>query len=90
MTTPDFEAPILNDVSFTLLAFSPKIARNNFSSGDKTVSLFGVTFPTNISPPFTLAPTYTIPTSSSFESADSLTFGISAVTSSAPSFVSLA
>jgi hypothetical protein len=90
MTTPDFEAPILKEVSLTLLAFSPKIARNNFSSGERTVSLLGVTFPTRISPPFTRAPTYTIPTSSSFDSADSLTLGISAVTSSAPRFVSQA
>ena len=57
ITTPDFDAPIRNEESLTLLAFSPKIARNNFSSGESTVSLFGVTLPTRISPPLTRAPT---------------------------------
>ena len=45
------------DESLTSVAFSPKIDRNNFSSGLDDVSLFGVTLPTKISPGFTSAPT---------------------------------
>jgi DNA-directed RNA polymerase subunit beta len=107
ITTPDFDAPIRNEESLTLLAFSPKIARvidvqvftrdsiekdaraksidesrlakirkdiddefgiidgdifrrirlKHFSSGERTISLLGVTLPTKISPPLTRAPT---------------------------------
>ncbi len=51
---PDFN---FRDESLTSVAFSPKIDLNNFSSGLDEVSLFGVTFPTKISPGFTSAPT---------------------------------
>ena len=51
----------LNDVSLTSLAFSPKIALNSFSSAGGSVSPFGVTFPTRISPGFTCAPILIIP-----------------------------
>ena len=47
---------MLNDVSFISLALSPKIALNNFSSAGGSVSPFGVTFPTRISPVLTDAP----------------------------------
>ena len=80
----------LCDVSFTSDAFSPKIALNNFSSGESWVSPLGVIFPTKMSPGSTSAPTYTIPHSSSLFNEPSPTFGISAVISSEPSFVSLA
>ena len=43
--------------SLTSVAFSPKIDLKSFSSGLEEVSLFGVTFPTNISPGLTSAPT---------------------------------
>ena len=43
----------LNDVSLTSLAFSPKIALKSFSSDVSSVSPFGVTLPTNISPGLT-------------------------------------
>ena len=79
-----------NEESFTSDAFSPKIARNNFSSGVNCVSPLGVTLPTKMSPPFTSAPTYTIPDSSNLLNADSPTFGISAVISSEPNLVSRA
>ena len=69
-------------------AFSPNIAFKSFSSGDNWDSPFGVTLPTKISPASTFAPTYTIPFSSSLDSADSLTPGISEVISSMPSLVS--
>ncbi len=45
------------DQIFTSLAFSPKIARSNFSSGVSVVSPFGVTLPTSVSPGWTSAPT---------------------------------
>ena len=48
---------ILKEVSITSIAFSPNIDLNNFSSGPEVESPFGVTFPTNISPAFTSAPT---------------------------------
>ena len=78
-----------NDVSLTSLAFSPKIALNNFSSDVSSVSPFGVTFPTNISPGLTSAPILIIPCSSKSFKLSSPTFGISLVISSAPNFVSL-
>ncbi len=77
-------------VSFTSDAFSPKIARSSFSSGVSWVSPFGVTLPTRMSPAPTSAPMNAMPLSSSFVSAASPTFGMSAVTSSGPSFVSRA
>ena len=44
------------EVSRTSLAFSPKIARSKRSSAVSSVSPFGVTFPTKISPALTSAP----------------------------------
>ena len=78
------------EVSFTSDAFSPNIALRSFSSGESCVSPFGVILPTRMSPGSTSAPTYTIPQSSSLFKDPSPTFGISAVISSEPSFVSLA
>ena len=49
---------------------------------------FGVTLPTKISPSFTSVPITTIPLSSKFLRASSLTLGISLVISSGPNFVS--
>ena len=78
----------LNDVSLTSLAFSPKIALNNLSSAVSSVSPFGVTLPTNISPVLTSAPILIIPFSSKSFNWSSPTFGISRVISSGPNFVS--
>ena len=89
-TVPLLPLDILKDVSVTSIAFSPKIDLNNFSSGPDAESPLGVTFPTRISPAFTSAPIYTIPDSSKFFKASSLTLGMSRVISSSPSFVSLA
>ena len=80
----------LRDVSLTSAAFSPKIALNNLSSGANSVSLFGVIFPTRISPGFTSAPIFIIPSWERFFNASSPTFGISRVISSGPNFVSRA
>ena len=79
-----------SEVSFTSDAFSPKMARSSFSSGVSWVSPFGVTLPTRMSPARTSAPMKAIPASSSFASAESPTFGMSAVISSGPSLVSRA
>jgi len=87
---PDSPWGTLRDVSLTSLAFSPKIARSNLSSAVSSVSPFGVTLPTNISPESTSAPILIIPLSSKFLIAFSDTFGISLVISSGPSLVSLA
>ena len=80
----------LNEVSLTSFAFSPNIALNNFSSAGGSVSPFGVTLPTRISPGVTCAPILIIPFSSKFFKASSETFGISLVISSSPNFVVLA
>ncbi len=77
-----------NDVSLTSLAFSPNIALNNLSSAVNSVSPFGVTLPTNISPGLTSAPILIIPFSSKSFNTSSPTFGISLVISSGPNFVS--
>ena len=90
MTVPFIPDGTRSDVSFTSDAFSPKMARSSFSSGVSCVSPFGVTLPTRMSPAATVAPTKTIPDSSSFASALSLTFGMSEVISSTPSLVSRA
>ena len=79
----------LKDVSLTSLAFSPNIARNNLSSAVNSVSPFGVTFPTKISPGLTSAPIRIIPFSSRSFNTSSPTFGMSLVISSGPNFVSL-
>ena len=90
MTVPFIPDGTRSEVSFTSEAFSPKMARSSFSSGVSCVSPFGVTLPTRMSPAATVAPTNTIPDSSSFASALSLTFGMSEVISSTPSLVSRA
>ena len=77
-----------SDVSLTSLDFSPNIARSNLSSAVKSVSPFGVTLPTNISPGLTSAPILIIPFSSRSFNTSSPTFGISLVISSGPNFVS--
>ena len=79
----------LNDVSLTSLVFSPKMALNNLSSAVNSVSPFGVTFPTRISPGLTSAPILIIPLSSKSFNVSSPKFGISLVISSGPNFVSL-
>ena len=56
MTVPFIPVGTRNEVSFTSEAFSPKMARSNFSSGVSWVSPLGVTFPTRMSPAFTSAP----------------------------------
>ena len=72
-----------------VVAFSPNIDLNSFSSGLDDVSLLGVTFPTNISPGFTSAPNIQFLTHQDFLNF-LRSFGMSLVISSAPSFVSLA
>ena len=67
----------------------PKIAYNNFSSGDSSLLLFGAIFPTRISPCLTCVPMRITPFSSKLLSAFSETFGISLVNSSLPRVVSL-
>ena len=79
----------LKDVSLTSLAFSPKIALNNLSSAVSSVSPFGVTLPTRISPGLNSAPILIIPFSSKSFKLSSPTFGMSLVISSGPNFVSL-
>ena len=79
-----------NETSFTSPAFSPKMARKSFSSGESSVSDFGATFPTSMLLVPTSAPMRTIPSSSRFFNASSETLGISHVTSSFPRRVSLA
>ena len=50
ITVPRSPCGTRKDVSLTSRAFSPKIARNNFSSALNSVSPFGVILPTKISP----------------------------------------
>ena len=88
ITTPLIDGGAFIDASFTSPALSPKIARNNFSSGDGSVSPLGVILPIKISPSLISAPTRMIPFSSNSLVASSLTFGISEVNSSSPLFVS--
>ena len=89
-TVPSIPAGTRSELSFTSDAFSPKIARNSFSSGDCERSPLGVTLPTRISPALTSAPICTIPVLSNLASALSFTFGISLLISSEPSLVSRA
>ncbi len=56
-TVPPVPDGIFKEVSRTSIAFSPKIALNNFSSDVTLVSPLGVNFPTKISPGLTSAPT---------------------------------
>ena len=90
ITTPVVPGGTTSDVSRTSAAFSAKMARSNFSSGESSVSPFGVTLPTRMSPGCTSAPTRTMPSGPRFLSACSPTFGMSRVISSVPSFVSRA
>ena len=50
MTTPSTPGGTRSEVSFTSPAFSPKMARRSFSSGESWVSPFGVILPTRMSP----------------------------------------
>ncbi len=90
MTMPVVPGGTLSEVSRTSAAFSPKIARKRRSSGESSVSPFGVTLPTRMSPGLTSAPTRTMPSASRFFSMSSPTLGMSRVISSGPSFVSRA
>ena len=90
MMIPYAPCGTLREVSRTSLAFSPKIARNRRSSAVSSVSPFGVTLPTRISPARTSAPMRMIPRSSRSFSASSPTPGTSLVISSGPSLVSRA
>ena len=90
ITVPSMPEGTRSEVSFTSEAFSPKMARSNFSSGVSWVSPFGVTLPTRMSPAATSAPMYTMPDWSSLPRLCSPTLGISAVISSEPSLVSRA
>ncbi len=90
MTIPYVPLGTRSEVSRTSAAFSPKIARSRRSSGASSVSVFGVILPTRMSPGLTSAPTRITPSCLRFLSASSLTFGMSRVISSGPSFVSRA
>ncbi len=61
MTFPVSPWGTFSEVSRTSRAFSPKIARSRRSSGVSSVSPFGVTLPTRMSPGPTSAPTRTMP-----------------------------
>ena len=90
MTTPVVPGGTVSEVSLTSAAFSPKIALRRRSSGESSVSPFGVTLPTRMSPGLTSAPMRTMPSGPRFLSASSETFGMSRVISSGPSLVSRA
>ncbi len=76
-TIPYSPCGTFQEVSRTSLAFSPKIARSRRSSAVSSVSPFGVTLPTRISPARTSAPIRMIPRSSRSFSASSPTPGTS-------------
>ena len=84
MTVPDSPCGTFIEVSRTSRAFSPKIARSSRSSGVSSVSPFGVTLPTRMSPVVTSAPMRMMPRSSRSASTSSETFGMSRVISSGP------
>ena len=88
MTVPFMPGGTLRELSFTSLAFSPKIAVSSFSSGESSVSPFGVILPTRMSPGLTWAPIRMMPRSSRSTTASSETLGISLVISSWPRLVS--
>ena len=90
MTMPCTPGGTRSELSRTSPAFSPKIARSSFSSGDSWVSPLGVILPTRMSLGFTSAPMRTMPDSSRSLRASSPTFGMSPVISSLPSLVSRA
>ena len=88
ITTPSNEGVAFKEASFTSPALSPKMAFSSFSSGEGSLSPFGVILPTRISPGLICAPTRMIPFSSRSFVASSLMFGMSAVNSSIPRLVS--
>jgi len=90
ITLPDSPCGTFSEVSRTSRAFSPKIARSSRSSGVSSVSPFGVTLPTRMSPVTTSAPILMMPRSSRSARTSSETLGMSLVISSGPSLVSLA
>ena len=61
ITMPPTPGGTLSELSRTSPAFSPKIARSSFSSGESWVSPLGVILPTRMSPGFTSAPMRTMP-----------------------------
>ena len=61
MTMPPTPGGTRSELSRTSPAFSPKMARSSFSSGESCVSPFGVILPTRMSPGFTSAPMRTMP-----------------------------
>ncbi len=88
MIVPEREGEAFREASFTSPALSPKMARSSFSSGEGSLSPFGVILPMRMSPGSTWAPMRMIPFLSRSLVASSLTFGISAVSSSMPRLVS--
>ena len=90
MTMPCTPGGTRSELSRTSPAFSPKIARSSFSSGESWVSPLGVILPTRMSWGLTSAPMRTMPDSSRSLRASSPTFGMSQVISSLPSLVSRA
>jgi hypothetical protein len=87
-TVPLSPCGTLNDVSLTSLAFSPNIALSSLSSAVSSVSPFGVTLPTKISPGLTSAPILIRPSSLKSFRESSPILGMSLVISSGPNFVS--
>ena len=61
MTVPCTPGGTRSELSRTSPAFSPKMARSSFSSGESWVSPFGVILPTSTSPGFTSAPMRMMP-----------------------------
>ena len=87
MTLPVSPWGTLSEVSRTSRAFSPKIRGSSRSSGVSSVSPFGVTLPTRMSPGPTSAPMRMIPLVEVLEDVLGQVRDV-AVISSAPSFVS--
>ena len=76
MTLPYSRSGIRYELSLTPFALTPKIALNNFDSGNCSAILLEITFPTNISPGFTNVPTVTIPSSFKYLTSAELKLGI--------------
>ena len=64
MTVPTTPGGTRRELSRTSPAFSPKMARSSFSSGESWVSPLGAILPTSTSPGFTSAPMRMMPLSS--------------------------
>ncbi len=90
ITVPVTPGGTRSELSRTSPAFSPKMARSSFSSGESWVSPLGVILPTRMEPGCTSAPMRMMPESSRSLSASSPTLGMSRVISSLPSLVSRA